>query len=323
MSNTRGLTRRGVLGTAAVAASIALGLAGCASSSSIGGGGDSSSAPAATGGAASGEAKSIIAGYAAFPESEILAHVYGGALAAKGYTVTYKSAGQRDAYLPALKNGEINLFPEYAGALLSYLDKSANAKSGDAVKQGIDAKIGTLKATAYDLADAADSDSINVTKSFASKHGLTSIADLSKAGSVTIAANPEFATRPDGFKALKSVYGLDDIKFRAINDGGGNTTLKALLDDQVQAADIYSTTPSIIDNGLVTLKDPKNLFASQQIVPIVSTDKASDEVKTILDSVSSTLTTEDLLQLNKQVSGSSKTDPQVAAEDFLKSKNLG
>ena len=324
MSNHRGLTRRGVLGTAAVAASLALGLAGCASSSSIGGGGESSSAPAASGSTASGDAKTLVIGSANFPENVILAHVYGGALAAKGYTVTYKdNIGNRDAYLAALKNGEIDLVPEYAGSLLSFLDKSANAKSGDAVKQGIDAKIGTLNATAYSLAAAADSDSLNVTKSYASKNTLSSIADLKKVDSITLAANPEFATRADGIKGLKSVYGLDNIKFRAINDSGGNTTLKALLDDQVQVADIYSTTPSIIDNGLVTLKDPKNLFASQQVVPIVSTDKASDEVKTILDGVSSTLTTEDLLQLNKQVSGSSKTDPQVAAEDFLKSKNLG
>ena len=317
------ITRRGVLGAAAVAASLAIGLTGCSNSSSIGGG-SSSAAPSASGSAASGDSKSFVVGSANFPENVILAHIYGGALAAKGYTVTYQDGiGNRDAYLAALKGGEIDLVPEYAGSLLSYLDKTANAKSGDAVKSGIDAKVGTLNATAYSLADAADSDSLNVTKDFASKNSLTSIADLSKLDSFTLAANPEFATRADGVKGLQSVYGLDNVKFRAINDSGGNTTLKALLDDQVQVADIYSTTPSIIDNDLVTLTDPKNLFASQQVLPIVSTSKASDDVKTILDGVSSQLTTEDLLKLNKQVSGSSKTDPAVAAEAFLKDKDLG
>lgn len=315
------ITRRGILGAAAIAASLSLGLAGCSSSSSIGG--SSSSAPAASGSAASGDAKSLVVGSANFPENATLAYIYGGALADKGYDITYKvNFGARDAYLAALTSGEINLIPEYAGSLLSYLDKTANSKSGDEVKTAIDGKIGTVSAVAYDLADAADSDSLNVTKAFADKNGLTSIADLSKLDSFTVAANPEFATRADGIKGLQSVYGLDNLKFKAINDGGGNATLKALLANQVQVADIYSTTPSIIENELVTLTDPKNLFASQQVLPIVSKAKASDDVKTILDSVSSVLTTEDLLKLNQEVSGTSKTDPQVAAKAYLKSKGL-
>jgi osmoprotectant transport system substrate-binding protein len=312
------ITRRGVLGTVAIAASLALGLAGCSGSDTLAGSGDSSSSAAASGGG-----KSLTVGSANFPENVTLAYIYGGALADKGYKVSYKvNIGARDAYLAALKGGEINLVPEYAGSLLSYLDKTANAKSGDAVKQGIDDKIGTLNAVAYDLADAADSDSLNVTKSFADKNGLTSIADLKKVDKVTLAANPEFATRPDGLKGLKSVYGLDNISFKAISDGGGPKTLSALLNNTVQVADIYSTTPSIIENDLVTLSDPKNLFASQQVVPIVSKSTASDDVKTILNSVSSVLTTEDLLKLNQQVSGDSKTDPQDAAKAWLKSKNL-
>lgn len=313
------ITRRSLIGAGAVAAALSLGLAGCASSNTIGGG--SSSSAAASGPAASGDAKSIVVGSANFGENEILGYIYGGALANKGYTVSYKPAiGARAAYLAALKSGEINLVPEYAGSLLSYLDQSANAKSGDAVKSGIDAKISTLNAKALDLAQAADSDSLNVTASFAKAKGLTSIADLSKAGNVTLAANPEFATRPDGIKGLESVYGLKNISFKAINDGGGPTTLKALLSNQVRVADIYSTTPSIKKNNLVTLTDPKNLFASQQVVPIVSTSKATSDLDSIVNAVSAKLTTADLLDLNTQAAGSGKPDYQALAKAWL-SKN--
>jgi osmoprotectant transport system substrate-binding protein len=315
------ISRRGLLGSVAVAAGLALGLAGCAGSDTLAGSGSSSSSEPSS--SASGASKSLTVGSANFPENVTLAYIYGGALEDKGYDVTYKvNIGARDAYLAALKSGEINLVPEYAGSLLSYLDKTANAKSGDAVKSGIDAKIGTIDAVAYDFASAADSDSLNVTKSFADKNSLSSIADLKKLDSFTVAANPEFATRADGIKGLKSVYGLDNLKFKAISDGGGPKTLSALLNNTVQVADIYSTTPSIIENKLVTLKDPKNLFASQQVVPIVGKAKASDDVAAVLNSVSSKLTTEDLLKLNQQVSGSSKTDPQAAAKAFLKEKGL-
>ena len=315
------ISRRSLLGSVAVAAGLALGLAGCAGSDTLAGSGSSSSSEPSS--SASGASKSLTVGSANFPDNLTLAYIYGGALEDKGYTVTYKvNIGARDAYLAALKSGEIDLVPEYAGSLLSYLDKTANAKSGDAVKSGIDAKIGSINAVAYEFASAADSDSLNVTKSFADKNSLTSIADLKKLSSFTVAANPEFATRADGIKGLKSVYGLNNLKFKAISDGGGPKTLSALLNNTVQVADIYSTTPSIIENKLVTLQDPKNLFASQQVVPIVGKAKASDDVKTILDGVSSTLTTDDLLKLNQQVSGSSKTDPQAAAKAWLKEKGL-
>ncbi|MDQ1531744.1 MAG: osmoprotectant transport system substrate-binding protein, partial [Microbacteriaceae bacterium] len=111
--------------------------------------------------------------------------------------------------------------------------------------------------------------------------------------------------------------------FKSINDSGGNTTLKALTGNQVQVADIYSTTPSILENKLVTLKDPKNLFASQQVVPVYSADKDSTKLTGVLNKVSATLTTKDLLELNGKVSGSSKEDPQQAAKEWLSSKGLG
>jgi osmoprotectant transport system substrate-binding protein len=322
------MSRRGALGAAAaVLAAAALSLTGCSSSNSLSGSGSSpTDTPAASssgGSSSSTGGDSIVLGSANFPENEILMYIYGNELAKSGYTVSYKpSIGARAAYIAALKSGEINLVPEYAGSILSYLDKAANAKSGADVKTALDAALQkeNLKASAF--SEAADSDSLNVTPAFAKQHSLSSIADLKNAGSVTVAANPEFASRPDGIPGLKSVYGLSNIQFKAINDSGGNTTLKALLGNQVQVADIYSTTPSILQNKLVTLKDPKNLFASQQVVPVYSASKDSSKLTAALDKVSQALTTDDLLKLNEQVSGSSKTDPQTAAKNWLSSKGL-
>ncbi|GAA2087254.1 ABC transporter substrate-binding protein [Pseudolysinimonas kribbensis] len=294
---------------AAIAATVAIGLtlAGCANSKSLSGGG--------SGG---GDGGSITVGSANFPENVALAYVYGQALAADGVKVSYKvNIGARAAYIPALEKGEINLIPEYAGSILSFLDKNANQKSSDDVKTALDSAL-PKGLTATDFAPAADSDSLNVTPEFAQKNGLKSIADLSKLSSVTLTANPEFETRPDGIPGLKSVYGLTNITFSPINDGGGPATLKALLDGTTQVADIYSTTPSILDNKLVTLDDPKNLFASQQVVPIGTTSKLSHKITALLNKVSAKLTTKDLLEFNKRISGDEKADPKAVASDWLK-----
>ncbi|HEY4152512.1 MAG TPA: ABC transporter substrate-binding protein [Pseudolysinimonas sp.] len=299
---------RGIIAGVAIAAAAALALAGCSNASSLSGGSASKT--------------SVVVGSANFPENVTLAYVYGQALAADGITVSYKvNIGARAAYIPALETGEIDVIPEYAGSILSYLDKTANAKSGDDVKTALDEALPSdLKA--LDFSAAADSDSINVTSAFASANNLTSIADLANvSGSVIVAANPEFQTRPDGLPGLQSVYGLSNLKFQAINDGGGPATLKALLDNTVQAADIYSTTPSILDNKLVTLTDPKNLFASQQVVPIVTSSKAS-KISALLNKISAKLTTKDLLEFNKRTGGDEKADPKTVAADWLKANGF-
>jgi osmoprotectant transport system substrate-binding protein len=301
---------RGIIAGIAIAATAALTLTGCANSTSLSGGGSSASKT------------SVVVGSANFPENVTLGYVYGEALAANGITVTYKpNIGARAAYFPALEKGEIDLIPEYAGSILSYLDKAANAKSGDDVKTALDAALpSNLKA--LDFSQAADSDSLNVTADYAKANNLTSIGDLANvSGNVIIAANPEFETRPDGIPGLKSVYGLSNITFQAINDSGGPATAKALQDGTVQVADIYSTTTSITDDKFVTLTDPKNLFASQQVVPIVTASKAS-KISALLNKISAKLTTKDLLAFNGRTGGDEKADPKTVASDWLKANGF-
>jgi osmoprotectant transport system substrate-binding protein len=300
---------RGIIAAAAVAAAAALVLTGCSTPSSLGGGGSTSKT-------------SIVVGSAAFPENETLAYVYGQALAADGVSVSYKvNIGQRAAYFAALQNGEIDVIPEYAGSILSYLDKAANAKSGDDVKTALDAAL-PKNLKALDFSEAADSDSMNVTADYAKANNLTSIGDLANvSGTVIVAANPEFQTRPDGLPGLQSVYGLTNLSFQAINDSGGPATAKALQDGTVQVADIYSTTPSIIDDKFVTLKDPKNLFASQHVVPIVTASKAG-KISALLNKISAKLTTKDLLDFNKRTGGDEKADPKTVASDWLKANGF-
>jgi osmoprotectant transport system substrate-binding protein len=329
-------SKRGIVATGVLLASASLLLAGCSSST----GGTTAagcSTPKAfsttktTNVALTSYQKSdatpgtIIVGNAGFSENVILADIYGQALAHGGSTVVYKNAGDRSAYVPALEQGEINLIPDYSGSILDFLNSSATAASASdvysALKTTLASKAPTL--TALTPAKAADSDTITVTAKYAKAHNLKTIGDLSKLSSCfTLGASQQFQTRPDGIKGLASVYGVDKEKFKAINDGGGANTLKALLTNQIQGADIYSTTPTIVENHLVSLGDPKNLFASQEVVPIITKSLATPQVTKILDAVDAKLTTADLLKLNEEVAGASKTDPAVAAKNWLTSNGL-
>lgn len=101
-------------------------------------------------------------------------------------------------------------------------------------------------------------------------------------------------------------------------------TVKALLDNRIQAADVFTTSPLIAQDHLVTLADPLNDFAAQQVVPLARAGRldASPRVKEILDRVQAALTTADLVRLNDEVSGTAKQDPKGAADGWLKDEGL-
>ncbi len=306
IASTRALLAAGAVVTA-------LALSACSSANPLSPGGSASGSGAAT---------TVTIGSAAFSENEILANIYGQALAANGFTVKYRlNIGQREAYIPALKSGQIDVIPEYTGNLLAYFKPGTTAKTAadvlTALKSALPPGLAVL-----DPSQAQDKDSLNVTAAYAAKYNLKSIADLKNVGTFSLGANPEFQTRPQGIPGLAKLYGITGIKFQAINDGGGPATLKALLDNTIQVADIYSTTPSILANKLVTLQDPKGLVAAQQVIPLISTAKNSAKLAQVLNKVSAILTTQDLLQLNTRVSGSEKANPATAAKDWLKKVGL-
>ncbi|MCW2831286.1 MAG: glycine/betaine transporter [Aeromicrobium sp.] len=264
----------------------------------------------------------VTIGSAGFPESEIIAEIYGQALAAKGIKVEQKpSIGEREVYFKALEDGSIDLVPDYTGNLLTYVDPETTAKTSEEIDEALDEKL-PKGIEVLDASPAEDKDSYNVTPETSDKLGITTIADLKKIDGLKLAGPPPLAERVYGVPGLEKVYGITGVKFTPIKDGGGPTTLKALLDGKADVVDIFTTTPSIADNKLVTLEDPENLIIPQNIVPLIAASASSDEVQAVLDKVSAALTTDDLVDLNRENGGDGKVSPQVLAKKWLTDKGL-
>jgi osmoprotectant transport system substrate-binding protein len=121
--------------------------------------------------------------------------------------------------------------------------------------------------------------------------------------------------RPDGIPGLQTSYGCTFKSFSALEPGA--ITTKALLENSVQAADIFTTDAAIEANGLVALEDPKNNFAAQNVVPLISKDKASDQVKDALNAVSAKLDTKTLLDLNARLNAPDKPEYSDVAKEWL------
>lgn len=292
----------------ACTAALAVLSAGCGSSNPLGGG------------EISGDLKSITVGSADFTESKIIAELYAQALEANGFTIKRQfGIGSRETYIPAVQDHSIDLIPEYTGNLLQYFDPQATATTSDAVLLAL------LKALPGDLSilypsPAEDKDTLAVSEATAREWNLTSIADLAaRSPEVKIGAPSEFQTRQTGLVGLKEKYGLDiaPANFVSISDGGGPATVQALTGGTVTAANIFSTSPAIEKNNLVVLEDPENAFLAANVVPLVASQKMSDELKSVLDAVSAKLTTEALIQLNASVEGNDGVDPDEAAAQWI------
>ena len=279
------------LGIAAIAVST-LGLAGCAQTS-----------------------EAIVIGSQAYYSNEIVAEAYAQALEEAGYTVERNfSLGQRDVYLPAILEGEIDLFPEYTGNLLQYFDPSASQTEAQAVYEALAAAL-PEGLTALALSPASDQDSYNVTQEFASANNLISIADLANLGSVTLGGAPELAERPYGPSGLLSVYGVT-VDFVAT----GDTTVESLVAGDVDMANVYSADPRINQLGLVTLSDPQGLFLASNLVPIASASLDAGAIDAI-NAVSLAMSADELVAMNVRSVEEELSAAEIAG-DWLRSEGL-
>jgi len=259
----------------------------------------------------------VIIGSADFPESQLLGIIYAGALQSQHITVEKKlNIGSREVYMPALLDGSITIIPEYSGALLSYLDAQSQAHSPEDVASALVKKL-PANIKMLNISPAQDSDVLAVTKKTADKYQLKTIADLKPVADKLVLGGPaEWKTRHEGVPGLREVYGLNFKNFKVL-DVAGPLTLTALKNNQIQAADLTSTTPEIQKDHLVALEDPQHLFAAQNIVPIVASGTLNSTIETTLNKVSAQLTTEDLISMNEQLAEFTSID-DVAQQWLVK-----
>lgn len=297
--------------TLAITAVLALGLAACASDDPVGT--DETTGSPAT-------ATELVIGSQQYYSNEIIAELYAQALEAEGYQITRKyQIGQREVYLPELESGAIDLIPEYSGNLLQYYDPEATAAPADEIVAAL-AEVLPAGLRPLQAAEATDQDSYTVTRATAEEYDLTTIGDLANLPQpVQLGANSEMETRPYGIPGLLSVYGVE-AELTPIEDSGSALTIKALVDGQVQVANIYTASPAIKANDLISLEDPEALILPQNVVPIAS-DAVDEAAAAIIDQVSAALSMTDLIELNDRSVTEQLNSAEIAA-DWLADKGL-
>ena len=318
-----------LLGSASAALALALGLSACGSSSSSSSSSATSStssastpAPAASGPGVGKPAVSI--GDKNFAEENILGALYAQALEAKGFKINLKdNVGSSEIIYKALTSGQIEMYPEYTGVLLSAVaGQTKNPPSASAAAQQAKAFVEKHGLTLLDTTPFYDSNALATLPGYAHEHKLVSLADLKPLGSgLKLGGPPEFATRDEGLKGLIREYGVKPTFVPIAIE----LSYKALESGQVQVQNVFSTDGQLLSGKYTVLTDPKHVFGFQNVAPVVKKSVLAAEgpaFEQTLNKVSSLLTLKAIQQMNAAVSIDKQSATSVA-QQFLKANGLG
>jgi len=265
------------------------------------------------------QGEALVVGSQQYYSNTIIAELYAQALEAADIEVEREfEIGQREVYVSELESGAIDVFPEYAGNFLQYYDDASEAATLEEITAELESTLPD-GLRALEPAEATDQDSFVVTAEFAEENDLTEVADLAGIEDLRIAANSEFETRPYGPEGLQDVYGVD-ITVVPVQDSGGPLTLDALLEGDVEVADLYSADPSIESENLVVLEDTEELVLPQNVIPVVS-ERVDEDAAAVIDEVNAALSAEELVSLNSQ-SVEDQADPADLATEWLSEQGL-
>ncbi|HEX6230246.1 MAG TPA: ABC transporter substrate-binding protein [Actinomycetota bacterium] len=259
-----------------------------------------------------------------FQESELLAELYAQALEARGIRVERQMGlGPREIVQPSLESGLVELVPEYAGSLLEFLAGEGSASStlvvtlGDLEHEFVDRGL-----VALDPAAAQNQNSFVVTQETADRFGLQAVSDLAEVEDLTLGGPPECPQRPLCQLGLERRYDVFS-DFVALDQSGPLTT-DALIGGVIDVALFFSTSPQIVQHGLVVLEDDRQLQPAENILPVVhraALQRFGSRLSSGVDAVSRLLTTQELRALNAALTYGEATAAE-AARGWLLARGL-
>lgn len=321
---------RSIRALVAMLAALALGVAfaACGSDDSSDSGGSSSGGSSSGGGGGTeiqkndaNSSKSLTIGTKNFPEQYILGEILKQSLEAAGYKVTNKgSLGSEVIAFKALKQGEVDAYPEYTGTALTSFYKvkvTAVPKDAAAAYEVLKPKLAKDGITALPQAPFDNTYRLGMTQATAKKLGNpTKISDLKgKSQDLTINGYPECNQRPDCLLGVEKSYGLKFGKFVASGD-----PYPLLEKGSADVAFVFTTDAALTTKKYAVLDDDKKLFPPYHITYMVKTDaleKLGPDAQKTVEMVEKPLTNKVMGELNSRVVLDKEKPADVAAQ-YLK-----
>lgn len=265
-----------------------------------------------------------------FGEVQIVSSMYEQLLEAEGYDVSVQLVGTRDVYMADGQFPDsVQLVPEYVGGIVDFLNTTANGPEAEPLttpdaEESVEAAQPLLEEKGITLLDpsaAVDTNAFFVTKEFSESEGVTKLSDL-EGKKVVVAAAEDCAERTDCGAGLTEDYGIDVTEFLPLGFASADV-FKSVADGESQLGLTSTTDGTLESQGMVLLEDDKQIQPAQNLIPAVSSDWLADnpDVEGILNDLMAALTTENLTELNGQISVE-RQKPEDIAQEFLEAEGL-
>jgi glycine betaine/choline ABC-type transport system substrate-binding protein len=266
---------------------------------------------------------SITVGSKNFTEQFILGEIYAQALQAAGYDVKKDlNLGSEQIALKALKNGDVDGYPEYTStALTSFFDvqpqdipkdpaQAVSSAQSDFAKEGL---------VAYAPTPFTSANAVGMLKSKAEDLGVTKVSDLKgKSEDLTLYGSPECRQRVDCLVGLEKYYGLKFKKFTPVDIG---LRYDVLDKGQADLSIIFTTDAQLSTrDDVITLEDDKKVFPPGNVTFVASkktADAAGPDLENTVASVQKGLTERVMQELNARVDVDRET-PKAVARAYLR-----
>ncbi len=251
-----------------------------------------------------------------FPESTILAEIYGQVMEDAGYEVERQlDLGARELIYPEIESGELDFIPEYLGSALVVGFEEEAPEDIESGAEQLNEAFDEFEVEVLEPAAAENANVFVATEKFVEENDVESLEDLDEAGEVTFAGPPECEERDTCYQGLVEDYGLDEVDFESIQESSAR--LAALENGNNELILLFSTDAVLGEgSGLVALDDPEEIVPPENIVPVMRdeiVEAYGDDLTELINEVSAELDTETLIELNRQASEGIAPD-EIASE---------
>jgi osmoprotectant transport system permease protein len=276
------------------------------------------------GGEAGGEKATITISGKNFTEQDILAHMMASLIEAKTDIEVIRKPflGGTQVVHSALINGDVDLYAEYTGtgwtATLKQETINQPQETYDKVKAAYEEQFNVTWLQPFGFNNTY---TLAMREDHAKELGIETYSDLAKQSpNLVLGSTQEFLERPDGYKGLQEVYGMDFKDTKGMDPG---LTYSAVKEGAVDVNDAFATDGRIPAFNLKVLKDDKQFFPPYYAAPVIRMDtlEAHPELEEVLNLLAGKLNDESMAQLNAQVDIDGKK-AQTVAENWLKEQGL-
>jgi osmoprotectant transport system permease protein len=253
--------------------------------------------------------KPVVVGAKKFTESVILAEI-GAQLARAGVAEARRDdLGGGPAIWLALRQGDIDVYPEYTGTITRQILKEEPPDLAAAL-----APFGVRISKSLGF---HNNYALGMRKDVAAAKGITKISDLREHPELRLGFVHEFLDRKDGWPGVKERYGLPQTNVQGMNH---TLAYRALVEKAIEVTDLYTTDSEILQYDLLVLADDRNFFPSYEAVWLYRADLEARLPKVVeeLRRLEGRISEAEMQQMNLLAQGDRKEDERRIAADFLR-----